>query len=140
MEWDESKHLRDRSGKFTDGTTDYKYPQYLARVNGHEGREKGTTAAIGFANKERKNTKHHLRHAREMGYKNQDEYERAAVEFFNGNQGVLYYSERRDRFYRYDEKSQKFAVCDKEGILHTFDFRTPKEFEKIKKQDILYET
>ncbi len=39
MEWDESKHPRDRSGKFTDGT-DYKYPQYLARMNGHEGREK----------------------------------------------------------------------------------------------------
>ena len=40
MEWDESKHPRDWSGKFTDGTTDYKYPQYLARMNGHEGREK----------------------------------------------------------------------------------------------------
>ena len=40
MEWDESKHPRDRSGKFTDGTADYKYPQYLARMNGHEGREK----------------------------------------------------------------------------------------------------
>ena len=42
MEWDESKHPRDWSGKFTDGTTDYKYPQYLARVNGHEGREEIT--------------------------------------------------------------------------------------------------
>ena len=39
MEWDESKHPRDRSGKFTDGS-DYKYPQYLARVNGREGRQK----------------------------------------------------------------------------------------------------
>lgn len=39
MEWDESKHPRDRSGKFTDGS-DYKYPQYLARINSHEGREK----------------------------------------------------------------------------------------------------
>ena len=33
----------DRMGKFTDGTADYKYPQYLARMNGHEGREKNGT-------------------------------------------------------------------------------------------------
>ncbi len=45
MEWDESKHPRDRSGKFTDGS-DYKYPQYLARINAHEGREKKKSADL----------------------------------------------------------------------------------------------
>jgi hypothetical protein len=44
----------------------------------------------GFANKERKETAHHIAHAKEMGFKNQDEYERAACEFFNGDQGKLY--------------------------------------------------
>ncbi len=41
MNFDESKHPRDRAGKFTDGTTDYseyRHPQYLIRQNGHEGR------------------------------------------------------------------------------------------------------
>ena len=75
-----------------------------------------------------------------MGYKNQDEYECAAVDFFNGNQGKLYYSERRERFYRYDENTKKVAVCDSEGIIHTFDFRTQKEFEKMVRQDMLNET
>ena len=44
----------------------------------------------GFANKERKETAHHIAHAKEMGFKNQDEYERVACEFFNGDQGKLY--------------------------------------------------
>ncbi|MCI8499245.1 MAG: hypothetical protein HFE28_01355 [Clostridia bacterium] len=104
-------------------TTDYSeydFPQYLARTNGNEGRKKETTAAVGFANKERKNTKHHLRHAREMGYKNQDEYERAAVEFFNGNSGKLYYNPKDNRYYRYDDKTRRIAVCDAEGNIHTF--------------------
>ena len=39
MSFDESKHPRDSDGKFTDGSSDYKYPQYLARMNGHEGRK-----------------------------------------------------------------------------------------------------
>lgn len=116
------------------------------RVKKATGKDEQTVFAIkkptayGFANKERKNTKHHQRHARGMGYKNQDEYERAAVDFFNGNQGKLYYSERRERFYRYDENTQKIAVCDSEGTIHTFDLRTPKEFEKIIRQDMLNET
>jgi len=82
-------------------------------MTAHEGREPQRTAkAYGFANKERKNTKHHLRHAREMGYKNQDEYERAAVEFFNGNSGKLYYNPKDNRYYRYDDKTRRIAVCD----------------------------
>ena len=40
----------------------------------------------------RLNTKHHKDHAKEMGFKNTKEYEAAAVEFFNSDRGVLYYS------------------------------------------------
>lgn len=37
--FDESKHPRDSDGKFTDGTADYKYPQYLSRMSGRDGRQ-----------------------------------------------------------------------------------------------------
>ena len=75
--------------------------------------------AYGFANKERKKTAHHVAHAKEMGFKNQDEYERAACKFFNSNDGELYYSERRKRFYRYDAKKGRI-VASSNGIIHTF--------------------
>ena len=94
--------------------------------------------AYGFADKERKNTAHHKKHAKEMGFKNQDEYERAACEFFNGKQGALYYEERRKRFYRYDERSKLLAVAS-DSVIHTFAIYTKKEFDRIKKQESLYE-
>lgn len=94
--------------------------------------------AYGFANKERKETAHHVAHAKEMGFKNQDEYERAACKFFNSNQGKLYYEQRRSRFYRYDEISNKLAVSST-GVIHTFLLYTRKKFEKVKQQEHLYE-
>lgn len=94
--------------------------------------------ATGFANKERKNTKHHLRHAREMGYKNQDEYERAGIEFFNSNRGKLYYSEKRKRYCKYDFRTNEF-VSVTNGIMHTYMLKNKKEFEKTKQQEKLNE-
>lgn len=94
--------------------------------------------AYSFANKERKNTRHHKDHAKEMGYKNQDEYERAAGEFFNGDKGKLYYSNARGKYYRYDEYSGKFAASSN-GVIHTFKYVTKKEFKRKIKQDDLYE-
>ena len=46
-------------------------------------------------------TKHHQRHAKEMGFKNTKEYEKAAIEFFNSSKGKLYYSLAKNRFYKY---------------------------------------
>ena len=92
--------------------------------------------AYGFANKERKGTAHHTAHAKEMGFKNQDEYERAACDFFNSDEGDLYYSERRKRFYRYDDKRHWMCVSSG-GIIHTFMIRTNKEFQKTRNGDRL---
>lgn len=61
--------------------------------------------AFGF---NRLDTKHHQRHASEMGFKNMREYEQAAVAFFNSDKGKLFYSHARRRFYRYDEKTGFF--------------------------------
>lgn len=89
--------------------------------------------ATGF---NRLETKHHQRHAKEMGFKNTKEYEKAAVEFFNSDRGDLYYSEKWGKYYRYDEKSHLLAVSS-EGVMHTFWSRTKKEFERIRRQDKL---
>ena len=77
----------------------------------------------------RLNTKHHKDHAKEMGFKNTKEYEAAAVEFFNSDRGVLYYSNKSKKYYRYEEKTELFAVSS-ENVVHTFMKRTKKQFER----------
>ena len=77
----------------------------------------------------RLNTKHHISHAKEMGFKNQKEYEAAAVEFFNSDRGTLYYSNKSKKYYRYEEKTELFAVSS-ENVVHTFMKRTKKQFER----------
>ena len=137
-EFDESKHPRDKGGKFTNrnGTKTYRqnasYEEILAI-------DKRTAAAnVPTAVKfNRLHTKHHADHAREMGYKNMRAYEAAAVEFFNSKKGKLYYSAARDRYYRYDEKTGYFCVASGD-MVHTFNVYTKKKFNKIKVQDELY--
>lgn len=87
--------------------------------------------ATGF---NRLETKHHQRHAKEMGFKNTKEYERAAVEFFNSDSGELSYSIARKRWYRYD-KGSGFFVSSSDGIVHTFYRLTEKQFRMKEKQD-----
>lgn len=94
--------------------------------------------ALGFANKERRETYHHRTHAREMGYKNQKEYEQGGVDFFNSDRGKLYYSLKRKRFYRYDEKTGELAVSSN-GVLHTYMRQPQKKFAEMIKQEKLYE-
>lgn len=100
--------------------------------------KKRVQSAEGFADKTRINTRHHLRHAREMGYKNQREYERAGCDFFNSDRGKLYYGIKRKRFYRYDEKTHEYAVSS-DGVLHTYMPMSKKEFKKKIEQEQLYE-
>lgn len=56
----------------------------------------------------------------------------------NTSQGVLYYSEARNRYYRYDEETGWLCICH-DGVVHTLNIYTKKAFEKIKKQDKLHE-
>lgn len=51
--------------------------------------------ATGF---NRLETKHHRRHAQEMGFKSMQEYEKAAVAFFNSDKGKLYYTKQEINF------------------------------------------
>lgn len=86
----------------------------------------------------RLNTAHHQRHAREMGFANLQEYEKAAVDFFNSDKGKLYYSEARDKFYRYDEKTKLF-VSSSNGVIHTYDYVSKSDFQRKIRQDKLNE-
>ncbi len=86
----------------------------------------------------RLNTKNHIRHAKELGYKNQTEYEKAAIDFFNSARGKLYYSSARFRYYKYDASTGEFVVSS-DGVVHTYFKVTQKKFEKIKRQDVLDE-
>ena len=94
--------------------------------------------AYGFLNKERLNTKHHRKHAEEMGFKNQDEYERAAISFWERGEGTVYISKLQPKFYKYDEKSECLFIISPNGIIHTFMKRTKRDFSKIIVQERLY--
>lgn len=134
----ESEHKRDERGRFAQmGTSELKKRQEREVV---EHKNIYPEKAYGFAKDKnnRKGTKHHIAHAKEMGYNNQDDYEVAAVKFFNGNEGKLYYEPRRNRFYRYDEKTKRMCVSSN-GIIHTFVLYTKKKFSVVIQQEGLHE-
>lgn len=80
-------------------------------------------------------TKHHKRHSEEMGFKSLKEYEKAAINFFNGSDGDVYYGRLRDDYSRYDINNERYVVCDKEGRIKTYYKLSEKDFNKISKQE-----
>jgi hypothetical protein len=152
MAWDESKHPRDGDGRFSENQheRDEKKRDAVRHIYDSDGgrvripldffAEKKDYSnepipdvpkeVFGFADKERKNTANHIKHAKEMGYKNQDEYERAALDFWKNSKGEVYYSHGRKRFYKYD--GARFVSFDTEGTLRTFMKMTQKDFERKK--------
>ena len=140
-EFDERKHPRKKDGKFAPkgngesrkAELERKYNDDLPLIQ-----IPPIEKATGFANKDRLNTADHIAHAKEMGYKNQKEYEKGACDFFNSNQGKLFFGKRRNRYFRYDKKSGKLCVSSN-GIIYTFLKYNLKKFNKIKEQEQLYE-
>ena len=91
--------------------------------------------AYGFVNKERKNTSHHQKHMREMGFKNQDEYERESIRFWEQGSGTIYQGKRRGDFAKYDANTKRFVVMSADGYVKSFYQIAPKKFEEKKKQE-----
>ena len=89
----------------------------------------------GFANKERKNTAHHQKHMKDMGFKNQDEYEKEAVFYWEKGEGTIYRGKRRGDFAKYNPKTQRYVVVSADGNIKTFYQMSSKKFEEKKKQE-----
>lgn len=139
----EDEHPRESDGKFTDkgaGAGEGEKLRKAVRIYSDEPEkdappQKVPEPATGF---NRLETKHHQRHAKDMGFKTTKEYEKAAIAFFNSDKGRLYYSVKKDRYYRYEEKTNLFCSSSY-GVIHTFLRYSPKKFEDIKRQDKAYE-
>lgn len=133
QEFDKSsgRYISDYSGMDTSALRERQRIELPSLSSSHPQPEKAT----GF---NRLETKHHQRHAKEMGFKSMKEYERAAVEFFNSGRGKLYYSEARCKFYRYDEKTKLF-VSSSNGVIHTYDYVSKSDFQRKIGQDKLNE-
>ena len=106
-----------------------KYSDDPGRDAGEMGLNRSPVKAVGFA---RRDTSSHQKHAKEMGL-HQREYEREACKFFNSNQGDLYWDKKMEKYYRYDPKSRKVAICDKDGNIRSF-FIAKKDWFKTKKE------
>ena len=113
MSWEESKHPRAEDGKFTDGN----------------GRSAGTdVVAHDYTNWK---TYNHLGHARDMKMTPR-EYRRAAVEFFNGEEGKRLEGVS-GKIYKYDERTYRVSVCSPKGEILTF-FQADKRWYQNKKR------
>ena len=119
----ESKRLREIGIKDGNALNEIKFPE----------------RAYGFFNKKLRNSPDHIRHAKEMGYKNQNEYEMAAIEFWDNYNAKIFYGAKRNRFAKYDYNTGKFVVVDKDGTIKTFYILSQKQFEKKKKQEVFEE-
>lgn len=64
----------------------------------------------------RPKTKHHIRHAEDMGL-NEKDYIQAAIDFFNGRDGDMYYSQNRKKYYKYDHRKELICVCGEDGMI-----------------------
>ena len=78
------------------------------------------TRAYGFASAKRRDTEHHIDHARQMGYKNQKEYQRAACEFWEHGEGTVYYSIGRKNFVKIERGGLTGVMVSVDGIVSTF--------------------
>ena len=121
MKWDESKHPRDKYGKFAtarynDMSIDELKREAMVEIDldffSRKKKEYDSTQVVipdmpkelsGFLDN-RKSTAHHENHAKEMGYKNQTAYLKGAINFWNNAEGAFYFSPADNKFYKYNQK------------------------------------
>lgn len=91
----------------------------------------------GFADFDRLYTSHHQRHAADMGYKNQKEYQKGAIDFLKYEKGQIYGCDFDRYFYKYNEKTKRLCTFDKDGIIKTYMPLSNKEFERRCKENCM---
>lgn len=70
----------------------------------------------GFRNKRDKRL--HAVHAKEMDFKNVEDYEKAGIEFANSDRGVTH--QVGNKFYRFDKNTAEFVAVGKDTNLVTY--------------------
>ena len=75
--------------------------------------------SYGF-DKERLYTKDHIKHRNDMGFKDSDKYNKAAMDFWNNGKGTFYYSERRGNFAKIAPDQVTVCLCDKDGRIQSY--------------------
>lgn len=142
MKFDESKHPRYDDGKFKDKnslTSKQRFEkeqaerERLARKYDSD-RQSETRKPPKATSFNRPDTKHHLKHAAEMGL-NEKQYIKAATEFFNSGKGEMYFDDRRKVYVRCDYTTMQVCTCDNAGNVKTFFQTTKKKLDAMKKQD-----
>ena len=165
-EFKESEHPRDEDGKFTskNGNSKSRYKRLVkairkriehkrANIQFFARKQKSDKAEKRISNEEAKDyipvdtfgfegdrlyTQHHMDHAIEMGFKDQKQYQRAAIEFWKSGRGKLFFNKSLQRYYKYDEKTSRFISVGVNGQTHTFMLLSNKKFQRKVKQDFLY--
>lgn len=88
---------------------------------------------FGFG-KGRRDTKHHTRHMRDMGFRDAVEYEKTANRFWETGEGTTYYGNRRNNFAKYNPKTQEYVIVQGDNVK-SFYKMTQKQFEEYKKRE-----
>ncbi len=139
-DWREAEHPRKENGEFackTDGASNNKSTEPDVEQNERKWTAERKYPAIpkaqGF---NRSNTKSHLAHAKEMGL-NEKQYIKAAEEFFNGDDGDIYYDNRRKCFVKIDELKLLVGACESNGTIKTFYKIHKSKIKHMLKQDKL---
>ncbi len=150
----ESEHPRQKDGKFTDkgniqGRANEKRDRLLIALDFFSKNKRKHSQAnsekvdceppkdvFGFEGKAL-TSPDHLDHMKEMGFKTPKEYQKAAINFWNAENGNTYYGWSRKRFYKYNEATNEMIVVSSGGKIFTFYRVNKKKFGKISEQEEL---
>ena len=159
--WREEDHPRDEIGRFTE-KDDLFFPQntpyaeilrrerelhripldYFGLTEDRYADWADMPAEVyGFADRKKLYTPHHIDHAKKMGFRTSEQYERAAIAFWAYGEGDVYITAKEKRFYKYNFKTKEFISVGTNKIVYTYmyineaDFERKIRYERLKKHD-----
>lgn len=75
--------------------------------------------AFGFSDKH-KLKRHYEKHKKNFKFKNETEYNKAAIDFWNKSPGTLYYAEMRNKFCKLGADGLTVCICEGNGTVNSF--------------------
>ena len=138
--WREEDHPRDEIGRFTE-KDDLFFPQntpyaeilrrerelhripldYFGLTEDRYADWADMPAEVyGFADRKKLYTPHHIDHAKKMGFRTSEQYERAAIAFWAYGEGDVYITAKEPKFYKYNKETLEFISVGRDGIIYTY--------------------